>query len=88
MYNNNGESKMKDKTILVVEVIKYDNIPSAYYIKKTAKTLEEASQYLVALRTLNTCENTTYELFNMFGQFEVEEIIKKTESEDTHANGQ
>ena len=35
MYNKKGEVKM-DKTILVVEVIKYKNIPTAYHIKKTA----------------------------------------------------
>ena len=82
MFNNNGESKMKDKTILVVEVIKYKNIPTAYNIKKTANSLQQASEYLVSLRNLNDAENTTYELFNAFGQFEVEEI-KKIESEET-----
>ena len=35
MYNHKGESKM-DKTILVVEVIKYNNIPTSYHIKKNA----------------------------------------------------
>ncbi len=71
-----------DKTILVVEVIKYKNIPTAYNIKKTANSLQQASEYLVSLRNLNDAENTTYELFNAFGQFEVEEI-KKIESEET-----
>ena len=71
-----------DKTILVVEVIKYKNIPTAYNIKKTATSLQQASEYLVSLRNLNDAENTTYELFNAFGQFEVEEI-KKIESEET-----
>ena len=71
-----------DKTILVVEVIKYKNIPTAYHIKKTADNLEKASEYLVSLRNLNDSDNTTYELFNRFGQFEVEEI-KKVESEET-----
>ena len=33
-------------------------------------------EYLVALRTLNTSDNTTYELFDRYGQFEVEEIAK------------
>ena len=69
-----------DKTILVVEVIKYKNIPTAYHIKKTAKNLEEAAQYKVSLENLNEEENTTYEQFNRFGQFEVEEI-KKVESD-------
>ena len=71
-----------DKTILVVEVIKYKNIPTAYNIKKTANSLQQASEYLVSLRNLNDAENTTYELFNAFGQFEVDEI-KKVESEET-----
>ena len=86
MYNNKGESKM-DKTILVVEVIKYKNIPTAYHIKKTAQTLEEAAQYKVSLENLNEAENTSYELFNGFGQFEVDTIekveSKKVESEET-----
>ena len=82
MYNNKGESKM-DKTILVVEVVKYKNIPTGYSIKKTAQTLEKASEYLVALKNLNEDSNITYELFNRFGQFEVEEI-KKVESEVTN----
>tara|TARA_R100001594_G_C3876947_1_gene224943 strand:+ start:63 stop:299 length:237 start_codon:yes stop_codon:yes gene_type:complete len=72
-----------DKVILVVEVIKYNNIPTAYHIKKTANSLEQATEYLVALRNLNDAENTTYELFNALGQFQVEEI-KKVESEETN----
>ena len=82
MYNNKGESKM-DKTILVVEVIKYKSLPTNYSIKKIADTLDKASEYLVSLRTLNEDSNITYELFNRFGQFEVEEI-KKVESEVTN----
>ncbi len=82
MYNNKGESKM-DKTILVVEVIKYKSLPTNYSIKKTADSLDKASEYLVSLRTLNEDSNITYELFNRFGQFEVEEI-KKVESEVTN----
>ena len=75
MFNNKGESKM-DKTILVVGVTKYETIPDSYSIEKTADTLEQASEYLVALKTLNKSSNITYELFNGFGQFEVEEIKK------------
>ena len=82
MYNNKGESKM-DKTILVVEVIKYKSLPTNYSIKKIADTLDKASEYLVALKNLNEDSNITYELFNRFGQFEVEEI-KKVESEVTN----
>ena len=72
-----------DKTILVVEVIKYKYIPTAYHIKKSADNLEQAAQYKVSLENLNEAENTTYELFNRFGQFEVEEI-KKVESEEAN----
>ena len=75
MYNNNGERKM-DKTILVVKVTKYETIPDSYSIEATGDNLEQASEYLVALRTLNKSSNVTYELFNGFGQFEVEEIKK------------
>jgi len=71
-----------DKTILVVEVIKYKNIPTAYHIKKTADNLEQAAQYKVSLENLNESKNTTYELFNELGQFEVERI-EKVESEET-----
>ena len=81
MYNKKGEVKM-DKTILVVEVIKYKNIPTAYHIKKTADNLEQAAQYKVSLENLNESKNTTYELFNELGQFEVERI-EKVESEET-----
>ena len=75
MYNNNGERKM-DKTILVVEVTKYETIPDSYSIEKTADNLEEASKYQVALKALNTEANKTYELFNALGQFEVDKIEK------------
>jgi hypothetical protein len=82
MYNNRKDNQM-DKKILVVEVIKYKNIPTGYSIKKSADSLEEAAQYKVSLENLNEAENTTYELFNRFGQFEVEEI-KKVEREETN----
>jgi hypothetical protein len=81
MYNNKGESKM-DKTILVVEVVTFSDGKKYYNLKKHASTLEKASEYLVALKNLNEDENTTYKLFNEFGQFEVEEI-KKVEREET-----
>ena len=80
MYNNKGESKM-DKTILVVEIQDY-SWGKSYSIKKHASNLEKASEYLVSLRNLNDSDNTTYELFNRFGQFEVDEI-KKVESKET-----
>ena len=83
MYNNRKDNQM-DKKILVVEVIKYKNIPTGYSIKKSADSLEEAAQYKVALENLNEAENTTYELFNRFGQFEAEEKKKKVESEEAN----
>ena len=83
MYNNRKDNQM-DKKILVVEVIKYKNIPTGYSIKKSADSLEEAAQYKVSLENLNEAENTTYELFNRFGQFEAEEKKKKVESEEAN----
>jgi len=80
MYNKKQKEDKMDKTILVVEVIRYNNIPTSYHVIKSAENLEKASEYLVALRTLNKDSKTTYELFNRFGQFEVEEI-KKVESD-------
>jgi len=76
MFNlNKGESKM-DKTILVVEVATYSDGTKIYSIKKHATTLDKASEYLVSLKNLNDNNKVTYELFNRFGQFEVEEIQK------------
>ena len=75
-----------DKTILVDECQNY-SWGKSYSIKKHADTLEKASEYLVALKNLNESSNTTYELFNGFGQFEVDTIekveSKKVESEET-----
>ena len=64
-----------NKTILVVEIIKLSN-QNLYNIKKTANSLDKASEYLVALNNLNDDSNITYELFDKFGQFEVERIEK------------
>ena len=74
MFNNKGESKM-DKTILVVEVQDY-SWGKSYSIKKNATTLDKASEYLVSLKNLNDDDKITYELFNRFGQFEVDRIVK------------
>ncbi len=84
MYNKQQkEDKMKeDRTILVVEVIKYNSIPTGYSIKKTADTLEKASEYLVALKNLNEDTDVEFQLFNRLGQFDVERI-EKVESEET-----
>ena len=64
-----------DKTILVVEVTKY-SFGKRYAIKKSADTLDKASEYLVSLKHLNDSTDISYELFNRFGQIEVEEIQK------------
>jgi hypothetical protein len=73
MFNNKGESKM-EKTILVIRKAQYGNCKPNYHTEKSAKTLEEAMRYKVALELLN--KDTSYELFDKFGQFEVERIEK------------
>ena len=80
MFNKKGESKM-DKTILVVEVQDY-SWGKSYSIKKNATTLDKASEYLVSLKNLNDNDKITYELFNRFGQFEVDRIEKVKEVAD------
>ena len=75
MFNNNERDKM-DKTILVVECTKY-TWGKSYNIKKHASTLDKASEYLVSLQNLNDNQDVSYELFNRFGQFEVDRIEKK-----------
>ena len=62
-----------DKTILVVECTKY-TWGKNYSIKKYADTLDKASEYLVSLKNLNDSEDISYELFNRFGQCEVDKI--------------
>ena len=74
MFNKKGESQM-NKTILVVEIIKLSD-RNLYNIKKSANSLDKASEYLVALNNLNDDSNITYELFDRFGQFDVERIEK------------
>ena len=71
----NERDKM-EKTVLVVEINKYSSGRKVYTIKKHAESLDKASEYLVSLRNLNEDKDITYELFNRFGQFEVEEIQK------------
>ena len=75
MFNKKGESQM-DKIILVVEVITYSSGIKYYSIKKSANTLEKASEYLVALKNLNDSADVSYELFDRFGQFDIERIEK------------
>ena len=61
-----------NKTILVVEKIKYSN-RCDYHIEKTAKSLDEASKFLVALESLNDDKDITYHLFNAYGIRDAEE---------------
>jgi len=70
-----------DKTILVVEVQDY-SWGKSYSIKKHANTLDKASEYLVSLKNLNENKDIAYELFNRFGQFEVDRIEKVKEVVD------
>ena len=75
MFNLIKENKM-DKTILVVEIIKYNTMEPNYSIKKVADNLDKASEYVVALKNLNDNPKITYVLFNRLGQFEVDRIEK------------
>ena len=65
-----------DKTILVVEITTYSSGKKLYNLKKHADNLDKASEYIVALKNLNEDKDVTYELFNRFGQFEVDRIEK------------
>jgi hypothetical protein len=67
MFNNNERDKMKN-TILVVEITTFNDKSYIYSIKKDADTLEKATEYLVALKTLNNKKSISYELFNVLGQ--------------------
>ena len=70
-----------EKTILVVECQKY-SWGKNYLIKKHSDSLDKASEYLVSLKNLNDNDKITYELFNRFGQFEVDRIEKVKEVAD------
>ena len=72
MFKN--ERDKMEKTILVVEIMSYSSGRKIYAIKKHADTLDKASEYLVSLKNLNEDTSITYELFNRFGQFEVDRI--------------
>ena len=74
MFKNERDNM--EKIILVVEITKYSSGKKIYTIKKDANTLDKASEYLVSLKNLNEDKDISYELFNRFGQFEVEEIQK------------
>ena len=79
MFKNERDNMAK--TILVVEMMKYSNGSKVYTIKKHAETLDKASEYLVSLKNLNEDKDISYELFNEFGQFEVDEIQKVEKNE-------
>ena len=74
MFKN--ERDKMEKTILVVEINKYSSGRKVYTIKKHAESLDKAREYLVSLKNLNEDKDISYELYNRFGQFEVEEIQK------------
>ena len=59
-----------DKTILIIRRTTYGNtLAPSYFVEKSATTLERATEYLVALQTLNNNPSISYSLFNAFGQF-------------------
>ena len=65
-----------ETTILVIRRSKFGGCSVNYHFEKSAKTLEEAMRYKVALELLNTEKEITYLLFNEVGQFEIERIEK------------
>ena len=68
MFNNKKERDNMKNTILVVEITNFSSGRKNYNIKKDADTLEKATEYLVALKTLNNKKSISYELFNVLGQ--------------------
>jgi len=64
-----------ETTILVIRRSQFGLQPN-YHFEKSAKTLEEAMRYKVALELLNNEKEITYLLFNEVGQFDVERIEK------------
>jgi hypothetical protein len=71
------EKLKMEKTILVVKRFQYGNSLPRYNVEKSAKTLEEAMTYKVALESLNNDKDYTFVLFNELGQFDIETIEKK-----------
>ena len=69
-----------DKTILIIRRTDFGSstCPS-YWVEKSASSLERATEYLVALQTLNNDKAISYSLFNAFGQFDVDEKEKAVE---------
>jgi len=76
-----------ETTILVIRRSQFGSCNVNYHFEKSAKTLEEAMRYKVALEQLNNEKEITYLLFNEVGQFDVERIQKiVNEDEVVHAN--
>ena len=69
-----------EKTILIVKRFQYSSKTPTYNIEKTAKTLEEAMKYKIALESLNNDKDYTFVLFNELGQFDIETIEKIDET--------
>ena len=69
-----------NKEIVVLRRTQFISCKPNYVVEKTAKTLDEAAKYKVALELLNDDKAITYVLFNEVGQFDVD-TIQKVESE-------
>ena len=76
----NERDNMKN-IILVVEINKYSSGKKIYTIKKHADTLDKASEYLVSLKNLNEDKDISYELFNRFGQLDVDKSERVEQNE-------
>ena len=76
---NKRKDKM-NKEIVVLRRTQFISCKPNYVVEKTAKTLDEAAKYKVALELLNDDKAITYVLFNEVGQFDVD-TIQKVESE-------
>jgi hypothetical protein len=79
MFNKKKEDKM-NKEIVVLRRTQFISCKPNYVVEKTAKSLDEAAKYKVALELLNDDKAITYVLFNEVGQFDVD-TIQKVESE-------
>ena len=83
MFRNERDKRRTnmEKTILVVEINKYSSGKKIYTIKKHADTLDKASEYLVSLKNLNEDKDISYELFNRFGQLDVDKSERVEQNE-------
>ena len=66
----NKKEKDMEKTILVIRRCQFGNQPARYNVEKSALTLEKATEFMVALNTLNTDNEITFILYNELGQME------------------